>query len=247
MVEVIGVIGAGNLASALVRGWGEPVLLTDSGSGRAAELAKEVAGTVCELNSTLAKQADVVVLCHKPQQLAAVAAEVSPNAKVVISALARVTLAELEVAYPNTRLARVMPSIAAELRTGLTVVASGGAAHRDAVGLFSRVGEVVTVDEAQMEAATAIAGVGPAYVAAVVEAWSEAGANHGLSIEQATAMAVASVAGGAALIASRGNDAATVREAVSSPGGVTLKGLAALDEAGIGQAFEDATRAVIGK
>ena len=59
-------------------------------------------------------------------------------------------------------------------------------------------------------------------------------------------MAVASVAGGAALIESRDNDAAAVREAVSSPGGVTLKGLAALDDAGLKQAFENATKAVIG-
>ena len=60
-------------------------------------------------------------------------------------------------------------------------------------------------------------------------------------------MAVASVAGGAALIEARDNDAAAVREAVSSPGGVTLKGLAALEAAGLEQAFEDATQAVIGK
>lgn len=244
---MIGVIGAGNLASALVRGWGEPVLLTDSGSGRAEELAKEVEGTACELNSTLAKLADVVVLCHKPQQLGEVAAEIAPNAEVVISTLARVTLDELQAAYPNARVARVMPSIAAELGKGITVVARGGGAQTDAVGLFSRVGEVVEVDEGQIEAATAIAGVGPAYVAAVVEAWSQAGANHGLSSEQATAMAVASVVGGAALIEARHNDAAAVREAVSSPGGVTLKGLAALEEAGLKQAFENATQAVIGK
>jgi pyrroline-5-carboxylate reductase len=246
-LTVIGVIGAGNLASALVRGWGEPVLLTDSGSGRAVELAAEVDGTACELNSTLAKLADVIVLCHKPQQLGEVAAEIAPNAKVVISTLARVSLDELQTAYPKAKVARVMPSIAAELGKGITVVANGGQAQKQAVGLFARVGDVVEVDEHQIEAATAIAGVGPAYVAAVVEAWSEAGAKYGLSLEQATAMAVASMAGGAALIEARDNDAAAVREAVSSPGGVTLKGLAALDQAGLRQAFDDATRAVIGK
>lgn len=244
---MIGVIGAGNLASALVRGWGEPVLLTDSGSGRAELLADEVGGTACELNSTLARLADVVVLCHKPQQLRDVAAEIADEADVVISTLARVTLADLQAAYPKAAVARVMPSIAAELRQGVTVVANGGAAQAEAVKLFDRVGDVIELEEAQIEAATAIAGVGPAYVALVVEAWSEAGAKHGLLSEQATAMAVASMAGGAALIASRENDAAAVREAVSSPGGVTLKGLAALNDAGIKQAFDDATKAVIGK
>lgn len=243
---MIGVIGAGNLASALVRGWGEPVVLSDSGSGRAAKLAAEIEGQAWAQNVEVARRADVVILCHKPPQLEEVATEISGEAKVVISTLARVTLSELQAAYPDSAVARVMPSIATELGKGITVVATGGEARERAVALFARVGEVVEVDEDQIEAATAIAGVGPAYVAAVVEAWSEAGANHGLSPEQATAMAVASMAGGAALIKSRDNDAAAVREAVSSPGGVTLKGLAALDESGLKQAFENATQAVIG-
>jgi pyrroline-5-carboxylate reductase len=244
---MIGVIGAGNLASALVRGWGEPVVLSDAGSGRAATLAAEVEGEAWAQNVEVARRAEVVVLCHKPQQLGAIAAEIESEAKVVISTLARVTLAELDAAYPGSAVARVMPSLAAELRQGITVVANGGDAQKRAVELFERVGEVIEVDEQQIEAATAIAGVGPAYVALVIEAWSEAGVKHGLSPEQATTMAVASAAGGAALIAARDNDAAAVREAVSSPGGVTLKGLAALEAAGIKQAFADATEAVIGK
>lgn len=247
VASVIGVIGAGNLASALVRGWREPVLLTDSGSGRAQVLAAQVGGMACEDNLSLAQRADVVVLCHKPPQLTGVAAEIASEAQVVISTLARVTLAELQDAYPDSAVARTMPSIAAELGKGITVVANGGAAQKQAVALFARVGEVVELDEERLEVATAIAGVGPAYVALVVEAWSESGVTHGLTQEQATAMAVASVAGGAALIAARDNDAAAVREAVSSPGGVTLKGLAALERGGLRQAFADATEAVISK
>lgn len=244
---MIGVIGAGNLANALVRGWGDPVLITDGGSGRAEQLAAVVGGRACKDNLELAQEADVVVLCHKPQQLRDVASEIGSEATVVISTLARVTLDELQDAYPDAAVARTMPSIAAELGEGITIVANGGAAQSEAVARFARLGEVVELDEGQLEAATAIAGVGPAYVALVIEAWSEAGVEHGLSPRDATAMAVASVAGGAALIAARDNDAAAVREAVSSPGGVTLKGLAALEDAGLRRAFADATEAVIGK
>lgn len=223
------------------------MLLTDSGSGRAQALAERVGGTACKDNLSLAQRADVVVLCHKPQQLRDVAAEIGSEARVVISTLARVTLAELQAAYPHAAIARTMPSIAAELGKGITVVANGGDAQKQAVALFGRVGEVLELDEDQLEAATAIAGVGPAYVALMVEAWSEAGIRSGLSQQHATAMAVASVSGGAALIAARDNDAAAVREAVSSPGGVTLKGLAALERGGLRQAFADAAEAVIGK
>lgn len=243
---MIGVVGSGNLARALVRGWGEPVLLTDAGSGRAERLAGEVGGRRAGSNAELAREADVVVLCHKPAQLGEVAAEIGSQAQTVISTLARVTLAQLRDAYPGAALARVMPSIAAELGAGLTVVARESDPDAGASALFGRLGEVVEVPEAQIEAATAIAGVGPAYAARIVEAWSAAGTAHGLDPRQAVAMAVASLAGGAALISARDGDAAAVREAVSSPGGVTLKGLAALEQHGIDAAFAAATRAVVG-
>ena len=85
----LGFIGAGNMASALARGWGEPVLCTDSGSGRAAALARELGGEALASNRELAERADVVVLAHKPAQLDAVAAEIAGVAKAVVSILAR--------------------------------------------------------------------------------------------------------------------------------------------------------------
>ncbi len=72
----VGLIGAGNMARALARGWGDPVLCTDSGSGRAPELADELGGEALASNAELAERADLVVLAHKPAQLDAVAAEV---------------------------------------------------------------------------------------------------------------------------------------------------------------------------
>lgn len=247
LVGVIGIVGSGNLARALVRGWSEPVVLTDSGSGRARDLAAEVGGRAAGSNAELARDAGVVVLCHKPAQLDEVALEIAGDAKAVISTLARVTLADLQAAYPGTPVARVMPSIAAELRQGVTVLAAESAPQTGAAELFARVGSVTELAEEQMEAATAIAGVGPAYAARVVEAWTAAGVEHGLDPDQAGAMAVASLAGGAALIVHHDGQAATVREAVSSPGGVTLKGLAALEDAGIDRAFAAATDAVVGR
>src|SRR5919107_2867680 len=98
---MIGLVGSGNMARALALGWGEPVLCTDSGSGRAQELATLVGGQAVESNRELAERADVVVLAHKPAQLDAVAREISGIAKVVVSILARATQAELRVAYPE--------------------------------------------------------------------------------------------------------------------------------------------------
>src|SRR5438270_5948908 len=96
----IGMIGAGNIARALARGWGEPVLCTDGGSGRAAALAAEVGGEALQSNSELVDRADLVVLCHKPGQLHDIAAEISDRARAVVSVLGATTLERLRGAYP---------------------------------------------------------------------------------------------------------------------------------------------------
>ena len=83
----VGLIGAGNIATALARGWGDPVLCSDSGSGRARALAQELGGEALESNAQVAKRADLVVLCHKPHQLEAVAAEIAGETRAVASVL----------------------------------------------------------------------------------------------------------------------------------------------------------------
>src|SRR3954470_1007241 len=103
----VGLIGAGNMAAALARGWGEPVLATDSGSGRAAALAAELGGEAVGSNYELAVHSHVIVLAHKPAQLDAVAREAGPAARGVVSLLARTTIDELRGAYPDTPVVRV--------------------------------------------------------------------------------------------------------------------------------------------
>src|SRR3954454_2267532 len=98
---MLGLVGSGNMARALARGWGEPVLATDSGSGRARQLVEEVGGEALASNAELAQRAGAVVLAHKPYQLAQVAGEIAPHARYVISVLGGVTLAQLHAAYPE--------------------------------------------------------------------------------------------------------------------------------------------------
>ena len=111
------------MARALALGWGEPVLCTDSGSGRAQELAALVGGEAVGSNRELAERADVVVLAHKPAQLDAVAREIAGAAKVVVSILARTTQAEVRAAYPETPVFRVEPNTPVEVRRGVLAFA----------------------------------------------------------------------------------------------------------------------------
>src|SRR2546430_1637222 len=107
----IGLIGAGNMARALARGWGEPVLCSDGGSGRAAQLVAEVGGEALPSNLAVARRADLVVLCHKPAGLGAVAAEIGGDVKAVASILGSTPLVTVAAAYPGTPVMRFMPNL----------------------------------------------------------------------------------------------------------------------------------------
>src|ERR1700761_6980120 len=95
----IGLIGSGNMARALARGWGEPVLCTDSGSGSAQALVDELGGERVISNRELAERGDLVVLCQKPYQLQQVANEIGDVAKAVASVLGGIRMADLSTAY----------------------------------------------------------------------------------------------------------------------------------------------------
>jgi len=247
MRPVIGLIGAGNMARALARGWGEPVLCTDSGSGRAAELAAEVGGEALDSNAELARRADVVVLAHKPAGLADVAAEAAPNARAVISLLATTTLDELRAAYPRVPVARVQPNTPVEIRQGVTAVAEplDDALRPVVEDLFGRVGAVVPLPESLMRVAGATSGVGPAYWALVAEGWVDAAVRRGMPAAQAQILVTETMAGTAGLLRERGHDTLALRRAVASPGGTTARGLAALERGGVRAALSEAMDDVV--
>src|SRR4051794_4096261 len=241
---MLGLIGSGNMARALARGWAEPVYATDSGSGRARRLVAELGGEALRSNADLAQRADAIVLCHKPYQLEEVAATTAEHAHHVISVLGGVTLERLRAAYPNATIVRTIPNTPVEIREGVTVIAEGDGAE-EARPLFERVGHVFVVPERLFEAATATTGVTPAYVALLLEAHVDAAIKHGVPSQLATDLAVETFAGSTALVRARGGDTLAVRREVTSPGGSTARGLAALEAAGVRAALLEAMKAVV--
>ena len=240
---VIGFVGSGNMARALALGFGEPALFTDHGSGRAVVLARLVGGEAIASNRELGERADLVVLAHKPAQLETVAQEVG-SAATVLSLLGRVTLEQLAAAYPGAQIVRSMPNTAAAIGAGVTCVCGAEIAQVDE--LLARAGTVVRLEERLMDAATAVSGVAPAYVALVAEAWIDAAVGQGIPAAQAAALVGGSLAGAAALLQSRDMDTLAVRREVTSPGGMTARGLRVLEQAGLRSAFADAAAAVAG-
>lgn len=246
----VGLIGAGNMARALARGWGDPVLASDSGSGRARALAEELGGEGFDSNLEVARRADLVILCHKPAQLAKVAEEIASEVKPIASVLGATPIGVLQEAYPHRPVFRLMPNTAVEVRQGVTCYAPAADIPQEleerVIALFDRVGSVITLSEAQLDAATAISGVGPAYQARLAEAQVETAMRYGLSAPVAGQLVVETMAGAAALLRKRDYDTLAVRREVTSPGGGTTRGLAALERAGIRAAFQDAFDALRG-
>jgi len=246
---VVGLVGSGNMATALARGWGEPVLCTDVFEDRAQALAAATGGEAVGSNAELAERADVVMLCHKPHQLEQVAEQIGGRAKAIASILASVTVSRLEAAYPDTPVMRLMPNTAVEVRRGVICYAPGSrlpeALQSELLELLGRSGRVVPVEDRLIDVAMALISVAPAYIALIAEAWVDAVVARGMPADQASAMIGDAIAGSADLLIANDADTLRTRRAVTTPGGVTAQGLDALERSGIRAAFRDAVDAVV--
>ncbi len=252
----IGLIGCGNMARAMARGWGRPALCFDPVAERARALAQETGGEALDSNAEVAARADLVVLCHKPAQLEKIAAEVAPAAKAVASILAATPLAKLKDAYPDIPVYRFLPSLPAEVRGGAIVQAGDPECEQESADtpidaevreLFAELGTLVVLDDSLVDVAMGLMSCAPAYVALVAEAQVDAGTRRGIPPAQASVLVTATLAGTAELLRRRDYDTLAVRREVTSPGGVTARGLAALERGGLRAAFDDALDAVLGE
>jgi pyrroline-5-carboxylate reductase len=249
----IGLIGAGNMARALARGWHQPVLISDGGSGRAQAIVEEVGGERLS-NVEVAQRADIVVLAHKPYQLHQVAREIQDHAKVVVSVLGGLTGSRVQAEYQRAQVFAIMPNTPVEVQRGALVYGKRRLHGSDdridpeaealVLGVFRQLGVVVTVPEDLYDAATSISGVGPAYQALLAEAQIDAGIRLGLTPWDAENLVIETMAGTAELLLRRNRNTLQVRREVTSPGGSTARGLAALEAAGIRDAFQKAADAV---
>ena len=252
----IGFIGAGNMASAILAGLLESSAASadrlgvfDPDSARRDAIASKGV-TVFESNAELAAWADALILATKPQVVDTVLRELGDHAKntLVISIAAGVSCARIESFLPSgTRVIRTMPNTPALVGKGATAISAGTHATDSdlafATAIFESVGIVVRVEEKQIDAVTGLSGSGPAYVFAMIEAMAEAGEKVGLPSDVSLALTQQTVLGAATLLSESDDGPAALRKKVSSPGGTTVAGLAALKEAGFQQAIGDGIEA----
>lgn len=253
----IGFVGSGKMATALVSGAAdsgvftrEDILVSDAVPAVAAKLAEAAKVTAVADNTELVAQADVLVLCVKPNDAldALRSLGLAAGPKLIISIVAGLPLAALQdAAGASARLVRVMPNTPALVHRGAAAYALGpnvSAADAEITEkLFGAVGVIVRVKEDLLDVVTGLSGSGPAYVYLFIEALSDAGVLMGLPRDLSLKLAAQTVAGAAQMVVETGRHPAALRDEVTSPGGTTIAGIEALEAGAVRSALMSAVRA----
>ena len=228
-------VGAGNMGGAMLRRWPTRARITVIEPNPSSELSDHVLGRGQVLHGSVedVEVADILVVAIKPQLMSAVLPSLRPlihDGTVVVSIAAGTTVATFTEALGTSRVVRTIPNTPAMVGAGVTgAFAANGVdepARRRVSALLECSGAVVWVDqESDIDRVTAVSGSGPAYVFHFVEALAEGARSLGLSATQAEALARQTVVGAGALLAAREEDAGTLRERVTSPGGTTAAAL----------------------
>ena len=241
-------IGTGNMGAPLVGAackalGAEQVVITNRTRAKAEALAERLGCAVAEDNRSAAAQAEVVFLCVKPQMLRGVAEELAPvlgAGQTVVSIAAGLTLETirgwLAGAPAAPALVRIMPNTPAAIGRGmLALSAEAGtpeARIRAVEAMLAPAGLVERIAEGQMDAFSAVAGCGPAFVYPFIEALADGGVMVGLPRGQAMTYAAQMVLGAAAMVLESGKHPGQLKDEVCSPGGSTIAGVAALEKNG---------------
>jgi pyrroline-5-carboxylate reductase len=257
----ITIIGGGKMGSIIAQGLidnkiisSKNITVTDIDKARLSSLSSSMKLKVTHDNEKAAKEADIIILAVKPQNMAATLKEISPvidKSKLVISIAAGITTSFIEKSLNSgVRVVRVMPNTPALIGKGAAAVTGGNRAKNTDIKLtkaiFDAVGISVEVEEKNMDAVTGLSGSGPAYFFLIIEALIEAGFKKGLTRALSKKLAAQTMLGAAHLCLQSDKEPAELREMVTSPGGTTAAGLKVMEEKNLRKiiiaAVEAATR-----
>ncbi len=259
-MTIIAVIGGGQIGEALVSGLvaaevnPQNIRVTNRREERRKELSERYGVVSLSDNAQAADEADVVFLCVKPKMILDVLTEIAGTVDnnsaptVVVSMAAGINLDSMEKnVSAGLPIVRVMPNTPMLVRKGMCTVTGGRFVNEEQLALvqelLTSVGEVMVVEETDLDAVTAMSGSSPAYLFLVTEALIDAGVNLGLTRAAAKKLAVAAFDGASTMLKETGREPAELRAGVSSPAGTTVAALRELEESGIRGAFFRAAQA----
>jgi pyrroline-5-carboxylate reductase len=251
----IGMLGAGNMAGALIRGLlasksvtADQISASDVRADHLKELEAQYGIKTFSDNRQLAAASNLVVLAVKPQVIDRVLdqmADAFAPDTLLVSIAAGVPIRSLEARLPaHVRVVRAMPNTAAIALAGATGIAPGSRATEEDVevtqALFAAIGRSVVLDESLIDAVTGLSGSGPAYVMVIIEALADGGVKVGLHRDTALLLAAQTVYGSAKLLLETGEHPGRLKDMVTSPGGTAIAGLHTLESGGLRRTLIDA-------
>jgi len=241
----VAVIGAGKMGGILLKVLLEKAMLsreltraTVQHAQRAQDLSKKLGIAVGTDNLAAVKDADIVLLCVKPQVVKEVLEWIRPNVssnQLFISVAASIPTEQIENALSmDAPVVRAMPNTPCLRGVGMTGICKGKFATSEhveaACALFNVVGKTVVVDEKHMDAVTGLSASGPAYIYIILESLAEAGGKVGLPRDVATLLAAQTTLGAATVVLETGDHPALLKDAVTTPAGCTVDGIMELEE-----------------
>jgi len=255
-------IGGGVMAEALIKGLlaakaarAEDITVAEPVEARRAYLQKQQGVKAVAGNAEAVDNADVIVVAVKPQQIESALTPLQGRLtakQLLLSIAAGITIQRLQSATKHAHIVRVMPNTPAQVGMGMSVWTATpqvtAEQKANASALLRAAGkEVYVADEHYVDMATALSGSGPAYVLLFLEALTDAGVHIGLPRDQASLLALQTLAGTAKLVEETGKHPAELRNMVTSPGGTTTEGLLALEANGVRAAVIEAVLAAYEK
>ena len=248
----LGVVGgAGMIGRAIVEGAlrkkvfpPENVWVSDR-NVKSLELVKEMGVQTTTDNDELVKNVDMILLTVEPRQAVGAIEECRDSFKdgqFLVSVVTGIRVADLRAATGDRLpVVRVMPNIAAIVSKSMTSMCPGPRVSDEqmaaATAVFDAVGATVVLDERHLDACTGLAGCGPAFAFKVIESLAAGGVKMGLPREASKTMAAWVLLGAATLVLDTGKHPAELKDAVTTPGGCTIDGLAKLEERGLPSAL----------
>ena len=244
----LAILGLGKMGSILMQAFCRQKVLTPAQitatvnhAERAAALSAKYGIEVGTDNGAAIRDADVILLCVKPQTLSDVVREIERQLRpeqLIVSIAASVPTSYIEQRVPaNVPVVRAMPNTPSMVGAGMTAFCCGTAvkpADLEVVQrLFNTVGESVRVDEKHMDAVTGLSASGPAYIFMILESLAEGGVKMGLPREIAMRLAGQTVMGSAKMMLETGDHPALLKDAVATPAGCTVDGILELEEGGL--------------
>ena len=249
----VGVIGAGKIGGSLVARLSAAgnfdLVVSDVHKEQLERFAEGYGVKTTTSNREAAEGSDLLVVAVKPWDVGRILDEISPaikgGEKAVVSVAAGVPISAIEGSLPaGAAVLRVMPNVCAAVGLGSAVVAANesGEAHLpEVVGIFRHVGDVIELPERLFDAATALHGSGPAYVALFADALIQAGVREGIPRDVARRLVNGTIGGTAVLLKER--TAHQIRDEVMTPGGTTAAAFVAMEKAGFVAAIYDGIEA----